>query len=67
MKNGFLNVMVKLFGYAAAPLSKAMAAKGASVVVAGEGFFVNGSEGPLRQGELERASKWAAGLNQIRA
>jgi flavodoxin len=33
--------------------------KGVSLLVAPESFFVKGTEGPLRDGELERASTWA--------
>jgi flavodoxin len=43
--------------------SKVMAGKlrekGVSLLVEPESFFVKGTEGPLREGELERASTWA--------
>ena len=43
--------------------SKVMAGKlrekGVSLHVPPESFFVKGTEGPLREGELERASMWA--------
>jgi hypothetical protein len=32
--------------------------------VPGEGFFVNGKEGPLKEGELERAASWAKELSK---
>ena len=32
---------------------------GASLVVPPEGFYVQDTEGPLKNGELERASDWA--------
>ena len=54
-----LNVMVKLFGYAAAPIAERLEGKGGEPVIAPEGFFVEGTEGPLKQGELERAAEWA--------
>ncbi len=60
--SGFLKVMVKLFGYAAKPILAALQKKGGQAVAADEGFYVNASEGPLRDGELERAAAWAAKL-----
>lgn len=48
--------------YAVKPLEKLLAQKGATLAGAPGGFFVEASEGPLRQGELERAAAWAKGL-----
>jgi flavodoxin I len=59
VKNGFLTLMVKLFGYAAEPIAKQLVKKGASLALPAEGFFVTESEGPLKNGELERAAAWA--------
>lgn len=56
-----LKTFVKMFGYAAEPLSALLVQKGGHQVVAPAGFFVEKSEGPLRAGELERAAEWAAG------
>jgi flavodoxin I len=50
---------VRPFGYAAAKIARRLATKGGKLVVEGEGFFVNGGEGPLRDGEVERAAAWA--------
>jgi flavodoxin len=61
---GFLRVMVRLFGYAAAPIAKALAQKGGVPAAPPEGFIVLGSEGPLKDGELERAAEWARRLAQ---
>ena len=55
---GFLSKMVDLFGYAAEPISKRLAKKGGDVVMSPEGFTVQGMEGPLSEGELERAKDW---------
>ena len=55
----FLNVMVKLFGYAAQPMLNKLLAKGGRKALPAEGFFVTGTEGPLKEGELERAEAWA--------
>jgi len=54
-----LRFFVKLFGYAAAPMAARLVKKGGEQAMPPEGFFVEGSEGPLRDGELERAAAWA--------
>lgn len=56
----FLNFMVKLFGYAAEPVANRLRKKGAELIASPEGFIVNDTEGPLKDGELERAADWAA-------
>jgi flavodoxin len=55
----FLNIVVKLFGYAAKPITYKLEKKGGSLIIPPEGFFVKDSEGPLKDGELERAVDWA--------
>ncbi len=50
---------VGIFGYAAGKIAENLKAKGASLIVPGEPFFVKGKEGPLKDGELERAASWA--------
>jgi flavodoxin len=54
----FLNVLVKLFGYAAKPIAYKLEKKGGSLIIPPEGFFVKDSKGPLKDGELERAADW---------
>lgn len=54
-----LNILVKLFGYAAKPIADKLEKKGGSLIIPPEGFFVKDSEGPLKDGELERAADWA--------
>jgi flavodoxin len=54
-----LRVLVKIFGYAAEPIAYKLKKKGGDLIIPPEGFFVEDSEGPLRQGELERAVDWA--------
>lgn len=49
-------------GSAAKSAAKALAAKGFSRVERGETFWVAGSPGPLKDGELERARVWGAEL-----
>jgi flavodoxin len=50
---------INLFGYAAKPIANKLVKKSGNLVADPEGFFVEGSEGPLKQGELERAADWA--------
>jgi flavodoxin I len=50
---------VKIFGYAAGRIAKSLKEKGGTLVGSPEDFYVQGSEGPLREGELERAAAWA--------
>jgi flavodoxin I len=48
-----------LFGYAAGRIAKSLKKKGGTLLLSPEGFFVEGTEGPLKEGELERAASWA--------
>ena len=48
-----------LFGYAAKPISDRLKRKGGELAIPPEGFFVEGTEGPLKEGEPERAADWA--------
>jgi flavodoxin len=57
--SAILPPMVKLFGYAAEPIAKQLKRKGGDLALSPEGFFVNGTEGPMKEGELERAATWA--------
>ncbi len=50
---------VKIFGYAAKPIADALVSKGGKLAASPEGFLVKGMEGPLKEGELERAAQWA--------
>ena len=54
-----LRFLMKVFGYAAEPISKKLRKKGAEIIGPPEGFCVNDTEGPLKEGELERAATWA--------
>jgi flavodoxin len=54
-----LRILVNIFGYAAKPISDRLVKKAGQLIAAPEGFFVQGTEGPLKEGELERASAWA--------
>ena len=54
--------IVKIFGFAADRIAKNLKDKGANLVVPAEAFYVAGKEGPLKDGELERAAVWAKTL-----
>jgi flavodoxin I len=58
-QNSTLAFFVRLFGYAAKPISNHLKKKGGELINPPEGFYVDGMEGPLIEGELERASDWA--------
>jgi flavodoxin len=51
--------LVKVFGYAAKPIADKLQKKEGELAIPPEGFFVKGTEGPLKEGELERAADWA--------
>jgi len=53
---------VKIFGYAAGKIGKNLKKKGGTLLLDPEPFFVKGKEGPMKDGELERAAAWAKGL-----
>jgi flavodoxin I len=62
IKSGVLRFMVKLGGFAAKPIADGLVKKGATLLMPGEGFFVEDQQGPLKPGELERAATWAKSL-----
>jgi flavodoxin I len=51
-----------LFGYAAPRIAKSLEKTGGKPVASPEGFFVLGTKGPLKDGEIERAAAWARGI-----
>lgn len=53
---------VRLFGFAAPKIAGKLKGKGGRVMAEPEGFFVEDTEGPLREGELERAAVWARAI-----
>lgn len=58
-----LRVLMSVIRYAAERIAKEVTKKGGRLVAEPEGFIVENKEGPLKQGELERASQWAKGMN----
>lgn len=65
IKSGFLRYMVNLFGYAAEPLARKLKRKGGELITDPEGFIVNGTKGPLKEGELERAEAWGRQIKSM--
>jgi flavodoxin len=55
---------VRIFGYAAGRIAKTLQKKGGTLIGAPEPFYVTGGEGPLKEGELERAATWAETIIQ---
>ena len=51
--------LVGVFGYAAGKIARSLKTKGGTLILSPEGFFVKGTEGPLKEGELEHAASWA--------
>ena len=47
-------------GYAANTIAKTLEKKGGRLRASPEGFLVTGEQGPLKDGELERAAAWGA-------
>jgi flavodoxin len=62
VNSSVLTFMVKLFGYAAGPIAAGLVKKGGLAAGAPAGFYITATEGPLREGELERAAAWASGI-----
>jgi len=54
--------LVGIFGYAAGRIASSLKRNGGTLLVSPEGFFVKGTQGPLKEGELERAANWAKGI-----
>jgi flavodoxin I len=49
---------VGIFGYAAGKIAKSLKKMGGNLLANPEAFFVTGTEGPLKEGEVERAGAW---------
>lgn len=56
------------FGSAAKTMAKKLQKMGVSLLLPPESFFVEGTKGPMRSGEVERAASWAKTLfNKVEA
>jgi flavodoxin I len=60
--NVVLSFMVRFFGFADKPIADLLKKKGGTPAVPSGGFIVEESEGPLRDGELDRAADWARAI-----
>lgn len=54
-----LRILMYVIRYAAERIAKTLVNKGGKLVVKPKGFIVENKEGPLKQGERERAKAWA--------
>jgi len=52
-------------GSAARVMARTLQEKGVSLLLPLESFFVKGTQGPLRDGELDRAAAWARMLIKV--
>ena len=64
-KQPILRLFGRVFRYAAPALAKGLEDKGGKLIAEPEGFYVNDTEGPLREGEVERAKGWGMTLIKI--
>ncbi len=51
--------LARILGFAAPKIANALKKKGGTLMAPPEGFYVIGGEGPLKEGEVERAARWA--------
>lgn len=61
----FLIFMAKHFGYADRAIVRNLKRAGCEIIAPAEGFIVKGSEGPLKEGELDRARAWGGKLKSM--
>lgn len=54
--------IARLFGWAADRIHRTLKARGGQEASPPQGFVVTGRQGPLKEGELERAAEWARSL-----
>jgi flavodoxin I len=54
--------LARLLGFAAPKIAKALQKKGGTLAGPPGEFYVTGGEGPLKEGEAERAAAWAKAL-----
>jgi flavodoxin I len=58
----YAHKLARLLGFAAPKIAKSLERKGGTLAGPPGDFYVTGGEGPLKEGELERAAAWAKGL-----
>ncbi|MDD3648397.1 MAG: nitric oxide synthase, partial [Candidatus Dojkabacteria bacterium] len=57
-----LKWLMGIMGFAAPKISKSLKSNDWDLVAESEGFFVEDTKGPLKDGEIERARKWGEEL-----
>ncbi|MFC1921541.1 flavodoxin family protein [Chloroflexota bacterium] len=57
-----MRIFLGMLGYAAGCIEKSLLGKGGHPVSPPEGFIVDDTRGPLKEGEVERAAEWAKGI-----
>jgi hypothetical protein len=62
VESRFLGFVVRTGGYAAKHIAGQLQAAGGELIAEPEGFYVTDVQGPLAEGELERARLWAQSL-----
>ncbi len=62
--SAFVRLLVSKGGYAADTIAKILKKKGGNLLAPPEGFLVIGEQGPLVDGEIERAAQWAERLGR---
>lgn len=60
----FVQLIIKTVGYAAPRIANEIKKQGGKLLMQPESFMVKGKEGPLTEGELERAQTWGQTLAQ---
>jgi flavodoxin len=61
----WLSKLVFAMGFAAPKIARDLRKKGARVIGTPGDFYVTGSEGPLKDGEIERAAAWAKNVIRL--
>jgi flavodoxin I len=64
IESSAVRFIVKTGGYAAKRIAEALKKKGGALVAPPEGFYVTGEQGPLKEGELERAAEWGSVMDK---
>ena len=58
------SMFVRIFGYAATRIADSLKKRGGKLVAPPEGFIVEGTKGPLGDGETDRAAAWAKEISK---
>ena len=66
IKPAIFRFIVDRGGYAAKPIAASLKKAGGDLAAPPEGFFVKDRQGPLKDGELERAASWARRVSDAR-